>query len=111
MAKEYGSVAGFVQFDVEERELDSGATVRDATVRSIATGDLVRVTLWEDFAEVDVEKGDWLACDGQFTTREHKGKEYVNMSPFQVVSLKSVHSTPPEVAEKPAKKPEKKRTF
>ena len=109
--KEYGSVAGFIQFEVEERSLESGATVRDATVRSIATGDLVRITLWPDFDEVDVEKGDWLAADGQFNTRksEKTGKTYVNMNPFTVVFQKSVRSTPPEPKEKPAA--EKKRTF
>lgn len=109
-AKEYGSVAGFIQFPVESRDLDSGQTVRDATVRSLATGDLVRITLWEDFAEVDVDKGDFLAADGQMTTREHNGKLYVNCSPFTVAyGLNTVTSSPPEAKEKPA--PEKKRTF
>jgi hypothetical protein len=106
--KEYGSVEGFIQFEVEERELEGDRVVRDATVRSIATGDLVRITLWPDFEDVDVEKGDWLAADGQFTSREHKGKTYVNMSPFTVVALKSVKSSPPEAKEKPAPK---KKTF
>jgi len=82
----YGSAAGFIQFDVEEREAN-GATVRDATIRSIATGDLLRITIWPEHAETDLEKGDFIAVDGKVTIREVEDKTYVNMSAFGLVKL------------------------
>ena len=80
----YGSAAGFIQFDVEEREAN-GATVRDITIRSIATGDLLRITVWPELAGVELEKGDFVAVDGKVTIREVEDKTYVNMSAFNIV--------------------------
>lgn len=80
----YGSAAGFIQFDVEEREAN-GATVRDATIRSLATGDLLRITIWPEHEGVELEKGDFIAVDGKVTIREVEDKTYVNMSAFNLV--------------------------
>jgi len=80
----YGSAAGFIQFDVEEREAN-GATVRDVTIRSIATGDLLRVTVWPEHEDVELEKGDFIAVDGKVTIREVDDKTYVNMSAYGLV--------------------------
>ena len=77
---DYATQTGFVQFDVTEREAN-GATVRDATIRTPGSeGVLIRVTLWPDFDEADVQKGDFIAVDGKVEIREDKGKTYINMN-------------------------------
>lgn len=79
--KQYATAVGFVQFDVTEREAN-GQTVRDATIRTPGTdGSLIRITLWPDFDEAGVEKGDFIAVDGSVEVREVDGKTYVNMNP------------------------------
>lgn len=77
---QYATAVGFVQFDVTEREAN-GQTVRDATIRTPGTdGSLIRITLWPDFDEAAVEKGDFLAVDGKIEVREVDGKTYINMN-------------------------------
>ena len=78
--KLYGTVEGFIQFEVDSRDLSSGQTVRDATVRSVNTNELVRITIWPDFEDVDLKLGDWIAADGEVTFREANGTTYTNMS-------------------------------
>ena len=96
----YSSAAGFIQFPVETRDLDSGQTVRDATIRSIASGDLIRVTLWPDFEDADIEEGDFIAVDGKFTQREVKGKTYTNASARKLAVSKAVQPKEREVVKK-----------
>ena len=77
---QYASQSGFVQFDVTEREAN-GQTVRDATIRTPGTeGVLIRITLWPDFDEANVQKGDFIAVDGKVEVREVEGKTYINMN-------------------------------
>ena len=77
---QYATAIGFVQFDVTEREAN-GQTVRDATLRTPGTeGSLIRVTLWPDFDEANVQKGDFIAVDGKIEVREVDGKTYINMN-------------------------------
>lgn len=77
---EYATVAGFVQFDVDEREA-AGQTVRDVTVRTLGSdGKLVKITLWPEFEDTVVEKGDFVAADGEFQTREVGDKVYLNLN-------------------------------
>ncbi len=80
----YGTVAGIIQFPVEERELESGQTVRDATVRSISSGDLVRFTLWPQWADVELERGDFIVGDGKINQRDYKGTTYTDLNPYRL---------------------------
>lgn len=111
MADTYATVAGFIQFPVEERELDSGQTVRDATVRSIATGDLIRITFWPDFEDAEIAEGDFIAVDGKVSTREADGRTYVNMSARTVFIGVPVEPKEREVATKAASKPKSRKAF
>lgn len=75
----YTTVAGMIQFDVEEREVNGGE-VRDITIRSLASGDPIRITVWPEFKDTELERGDFVVVDGKVTEREHKGKVYFNLS-------------------------------
>lgn len=84
MAAEYIGVSGFVQFDVKEREVGE-RTVRDVVVRQTgSTGTNINATLWPDFKDVEVEKGDFVAMEGKYskTTKdtENGPRTYHNLS-------------------------------
>lgn len=85
MAKDrYYNVAGFVQFDPETRDYN-GSELTDVVIKNVSKQTLVRVTIWPEF-DVEsvlgrsVQKGDFIAADGKFTTSEHNGKTYYNVS-------------------------------
>lgn len=83
--KEFKSAGGFVQFDPEERDVN-GQTVRDVTIRSLGSeGAYIRITVWEEWEGLDIEKGDLVFVDGPFEAREGQNKDgekrvYLNMS-------------------------------
>jgi len=66
--KIYGSAAGFIQFDIDEREYNDGI-IRDATIRSLASGDLLRISFFPDFEDIPLERGDFIAVDGSIVER------------------------------------------
>lgn len=110
----YGSVAGFIQFDIEEREYNDGI-IRDATIRSLASGDLLRISFFPDFEEVPLERGDYIAVDGKVTEREVEGDDgevrtYVNMTAKRLFRGETYGVAAPAVAKKSASKP-KRKTF
>lgn len=75
-SKQYATVVGFVQFPVEERSLPSGQKVRDVTVRpSGVDTPLVRGTLWPEFDSVEVNEGDLIGIDGEYTERTGQNRE------------------------------------
>lgn len=101
---EYATVVGFVQFDVDEREVN-GQTIRDITVKTPGTeGKLVRVTVWPEYAGVDIERGDFVAADGTVTVREHNGKEYTNLNAKSLAVIPGAAKAERGVVQKPAKK-------
>ena len=69
----YASVLGFVQFDVRDREVN-GQEVREATVQSCDSQKLVSVTLWPQWADVTVAKGDLVAANGRLTKNQGTNK-------------------------------------
>jgi hypothetical protein len=72
---DYATIVGFVQFPVNERELDTG-TVRDITVRPQGVdAPLIRGTLWPELADVEVDEGDFVAFDGEYTERPGQGAD------------------------------------
>lgn len=73
---DYATAVGFVQFPVQERELDNGDTVRDVTIRIPGVdAPLIKVTLWPELADTDVEEGDFIAVDGAYKERSGQKKD------------------------------------
>jgi hypothetical protein len=105
----YATANGFIQFPVEEREVN-GQTVRDITIRTPGSrevpggGQLIRITVWPEFSDVDLKEGDWVGADGKLEVREVGDKVYVNLnsvSKFAVVP--GVQRAEREVVNKPKK--------
>jgi single-stranded DNA-binding protein len=97
-AKEFKGAGGFVQFPVEERDVN-GQTVRDVTIRALGSdGAYIRITVWEEWADLDIDEGDLVFIDGPFEAREGQTREgekrvYLNMSTSK--SLKVFKSDTP----------------
>lgn len=62
--KQYATVLGTVQWDVEPKVVNE-KNIREFSIRSIVSQQLVRVTLWDQFANVQVKKGDAVIVDGE----------------------------------------------
>lgn len=105
---EYATAIGFVQFEVTERELPSGQTVRDATIRTPGSdGRLVRITLWPEFDETEVNEGDLIAVDGKFEERNVDGKTYLNLNPNKLAVVEAAPRAEREVERKSGSKGKK----
>jgi hypothetical protein len=64
---DFRGISGFIQFDPQEREA-AGKPVRDISIRLSNTVDKkIRVTLWPDFKDVPIKKGDFVAVEGRYT--------------------------------------------
>jgi hypothetical protein len=101
---DYATAVGFVQFEVTERDLPSGQTVRDATIRTPGSdGRLVRITLWPEFDETEVNEGDFIAVDGKFEERQVEGKTYLNLNPNKLAVLAAAPRAEREVERKSTK--------
>lgn len=105
---EYASAAGFVQFDVNDKEAN-GQDIREFTIRAVGTQKLVKVTLWPEFAHVPVEKGYFVAVDGKFTQSlgqapDGSPREYLNLSASNIVSIPGEERAEREVVKKGASK-------
>lgn len=87
--KNYRTIVGFVQFDVEERKV-SNATVRDVTVRAAGSeGPLVSVTVWPEYADHEIQRGDFVAIDGDLQVRvgqtsSGEKREFLNLSASKI---------------------------
>jgi hypothetical protein len=113
---EYATVVGFVQFPVTDRQLDSGETVFDVTVRPAGVdAPLVRITIWPELAEaleaegVQVEEGDFVAFDGQYSERTGQKQDggkttYRNVNAKKVTVSKGITAAPREVVNKSTSK-------
>lgn len=92
--KIYRSVIGFVQFEPGKRDLSDGRVVRDVLVQSGGSeGGQVRVTLWPEFAGIEINQGDFIAAQGLFEINEYKKKSYAQISARQVVVLAQSNKT------------------
>lgn len=109
--RQYATALGFVQFDVDERDVN-GQVVRDVTIRTPGTapdgGKLLRVTLWPEFAAESVEKGDFIAVDGTVDVRQVGDKTYVNMNASSLAIIEAAEKLNREVV---SRKPAKKTSF
>ena len=116
----YGSVAGFIQFDIEEREYNDGI-IRDATIRSLASGDLRRISFFPDFEDVPLERGDFIAVDGSIVERtvEFEDEEtsevvertFVNFTAKRLFVGETFAVAAPKVEKKKAAGSTKRKTF
>lgn len=100
----FASIAGFIQFDVEERDYNDGV-IRDATIRSLASGDLCRISFFPDFEEVELERGDFIAVDAKVQEREGEDKDgnsrtYVNFTARRLFKGDTVGVAPAKVEKK-----------
>ena len=103
---DYATVAGFVQFDPNEREVN-GQQVKDVTVRAVGTQKYVKITVWSDFAEhfPALERGVFIVADGKFSTNEGQDKSgkpvtYLNLSATNLVILPSAARAERDVVSK-----------
>lgn len=75
--KQYRTIVGVVQFDPRDGEA-AGQTVRNITVRQTGVHEKeavnVSATLWEQFAGVEVERGDVVILEGSYQTKAGKNK-------------------------------------
>jgi hypothetical protein len=76
---EYRTVAGFVQFDPNVREVN-GKNIQDALIQNISKNLDIRVSVWPEQQVGDIEKGDFLVAQGKYEEREAKGKTYRNLT-------------------------------
>jgi len=112
--KEFKSVAGFIQFDPEEREVN-GQPIRDVTIRALGSeGPYIKITVWEEFGDIELYRGQFLAVDGPFEARVVPNKQgvsttYLNMSAKSIVVLEPVARGEASVVTK--KKGTKERAF
>ena len=72
---DYLTIVGFIQFDPEERKLDSGPTVRDIMVRPAGSTHLVKCTVWPGFADVELERGTGVLLEGKANVNEVQGQD------------------------------------
>lgn len=83
-SNEYLTVAGIVQYDPANRDVN-GKAVRDVVVKSIGQNKKVGITIWPDYAHIPINKGDFICADGAYSSRTGQDKEgnqvtYYNLS-------------------------------
>ena len=86
----YMSKLVVVQFDPEERDVQD-QKVRSVTVRDTASQAKINATVWANFKDVEIEKGDVLVIEGkgsQTTKETDEGtKTYNNFSVNGILNL------------------------
>lgn len=88
---EYVTIAGLVQFDPRTRQA-GGKEVRDVVIRAIGSNKNFSVTIWPEKANIPVNKGDFLVCDGKYTQSAGQNKAgeavtYHNLSATTIIRL------------------------
>lgn len=99
---QYKPILGFVQFDVNEREVN-GQTVRDFAIQPGGSGDVpqIRVTLWPEYADFKVAKDDLVVVEGLVKTNSKGGKTYYNLTPTKIKNLGPAFTKSTEEVENP----------
>jgi hypothetical protein len=88
---EYVTIAGIVQFDPRTRQA-GGKEVRDVLIRAIGSNKNFSVTIWPEKANIPVNKGDFLVCDGKYSQSAGQNKDgeqvtYHNLSATQIIRI------------------------
>lgn len=83
--KQYVTAVGFVQFDPQDREAN-GKSVRDIVIKTPGgDGKNIRITVWPEIAGADViEKGDFIAVDGGFTSSTYQAQDGSQKTSLQI---------------------------
>jgi hypothetical protein len=85
----YASAAGFIQFPVEEKEVN-GKDLREFVIRGLGSQKLIKVTLWDEWAATEVKKGDFVAVDGKFESslgqaKDGSQREYLQITAYSLI--------------------------
>lgn len=75
-ATNYVTATGFVQFDPIERDAN-GKSVTDVTIK-LPGGDktYIKITIWPELnLSAPIQKGDFIAVDGPFSSSSYQDKE------------------------------------
>jgi single-stranded DNA-binding protein len=85
---DYRTAVGFIQFPVDSREVvvnEEDVVVRDVTIRSAGgEGSLIRVTVWPELEEIELEEGDLIAVDGPFQVRDYQAGDGTPRQSLQI---------------------------
>lgn len=115
--KDFKGLGGFVQFDVDTREVGN-QEVRDVTIRQIGeAGALIRITVWpeHDADEVPIQRGDLIFVDGPFEQRvvdtDSGQKVYLNASATSLVVIPPAPKAEKKVANQKPKRAAAKSKF
>lgn len=86
MADKYITVAGFIQFPVEEAHIEALNTdVRRATIKNIGeAGALISISFFPEFDELELNEGDFIAVDGKYNQNDTGDKVYHNLTAYEV---------------------------
>lgn len=97
--KVYAVFAGRIQFDVEEKEV-KGQTVRDFTIKDVTNQRRIRCTLWPDYADLAVNRGDFVLVEGQpskyETEKDGNPVTYYNLSVSSIAVVPAAPRKPRE---------------
>lgn len=82
--KPYVTAVGFVQFDPVEREAN-GKSVTDLVIK-LPGGEqtMVRITVWPEIQVSGIEKGDFIAVDGQFSSNTYQANDGTTKTSLQI---------------------------
>lgn len=83
-AKNYVTATGFVQFDPIERDAN-GKNVTDVTIK-LPGGEktYIKVTIWPEMNIPKIEKGDFVAVDGPFSSSTYQDKDGNQRTSLQI---------------------------
>lgn len=82
--KPYVTAVGFVQFDPVVREAN-GKSVTDLVVK-LPGGEqtMVRITVWPEIQVDNIQKGDFIAVDGQFSSNTYQANDGSTKTSLQI---------------------------
>ena len=88
---EYITIAGIVQFDPRTRQAGD-KQVRDVLIRAIGSNKNFSVTVWPEKAGIPINKGDFLVCDGKYSSSSGQNKAgeqvtYHNLSANTIIRI------------------------
>lgn len=103
---EYITIAGIVQFDPRTRQA-GGKEVRDVLIRAIGSNNNISVTVWPEKAGIQINKGDFLVCDGKYSSSVGQNKAgeqvtYHNLSANTIIRIPGDTTVTTETTPAPA---------
>ena len=101
---DYMVASGIVQFDPKIRDVN-GQTVRDVVVKAIGSQKLVSITIWPEFADTAINKGDFVTADGKLNVslgqdKQGNSREYLSVSASALVVVPAAAKAERQVVSK-----------